>query len=228
MNPGVAAWLIKMGIAKDENGANYIAIGISIIALVCSFFLMFSHNAKRKLGPPPEDRNSPPIQSPRTKGFTLIELLMAISIISLLSTTMLSNFKSARINSRDAQRIASIKQLQGALDLYWVDNGSYPVSGSMFISTDLPHIYWGTFGVCNDPRYSTLPNVNSFLSAYLSGNPRDPISNDFHCYFYQTLADGGSYMIMGLMENDALNGKSPWCPGDGYPGGWPGWYCVHS
>lgn len=63
----------------------------------------------------------------RASGFTLIELLVVISIIGLLSSTVLTSLNSARIKARDARRVADIRQIQNALELYASDhNGQYP------------------------------------------------------------------------------------------------------
>jgi prepilin-type N-terminal cleavage/methylation domain-containing protein len=61
-----------------------------------------------------------------TKGFTLIELLVVIAIIGLLSTLAVIALNSARQKSRDSKRVADVKQIQTALELYFADNNSYP------------------------------------------------------------------------------------------------------
>lgn len=63
----------------------------------------------------------------KNKGFTLIELLVVIAIIALLSTLAVVALSSARAKARDAKRIADIKQVQSALELYFNDKNSYPV-----------------------------------------------------------------------------------------------------
>jgi len=61
------------------------------------------------------------------KGFTLIELLVVISIISLLSSIVLASLNTARAKARDAARVASLKQVQNAIELYASNhNGAYP------------------------------------------------------------------------------------------------------
>lgn len=62
------------------------------------------------------------------RGFTLIELLVVIAIIGILSSVVLASLNDARQKSRDAKRIADVKQLQLALELYFDSNGSYPAN----------------------------------------------------------------------------------------------------
>ncbi|MFA6215775.1 MAG: prepilin-type N-terminal cleavage/methylation domain-containing protein [Patescibacteria group bacterium] len=64
----------------------------------------------------------------KKKGFTLIELLVVIAIIGLLSTLAVVALNSARQKARDAKRVADIKQVQTALELYYNDVNSYPLS----------------------------------------------------------------------------------------------------
>ena len=61
------------------------------------------------------------------EGFTLIELLVVISIIGLLSTVVLASLNTARVKARDAQRIAALKEIKKAIELYASDHGGqYP------------------------------------------------------------------------------------------------------
>ena len=64
----------------------------------------------------------------KQKGFTLIELLVVIAIIGLLSTLAVVALNNARMKARDARRVADIKQIQTALELYFNDVGSYPAN----------------------------------------------------------------------------------------------------
>lgn len=64
------------------------------------------------------------------KGFTLIELLVVIAIIGLLSTVAVVALNTARSKSRDAKRVADIKQIQTALELYSGDEAGYPYDGT--------------------------------------------------------------------------------------------------
>jgi len=62
----------------------------------------------------------------RKKAFTLIELLVVIAIIGLLSTLSIIAFNQARARARDARRLADVKQIQTALEMYYNDMGCYP------------------------------------------------------------------------------------------------------
>ncbi|MFA5421144.1 MAG: FISUMP domain-containing protein [Patescibacteria group bacterium] len=60
------------------------------------------------------------------KAFTLIELLVVIAIIGILATLAVVALQQARQNARDAKRVADVKQVSTALELYFNDNQAYP------------------------------------------------------------------------------------------------------
>lgn len=60
-------------------------------------------------------------------GFTLIELLVVIAIIGILSSVVLASLNSARTKARDARRVADLKQVQIALELFFDAKSKYPV-----------------------------------------------------------------------------------------------------
>jgi len=72
----------------------------------------------------------------KKKGFTLIELLVVVAIIGLLATMSIVALNSARARARDAKRVADIKQIQTALELYYNDKGLYPTTLGTTLASD--------------------------------------------------------------------------------------------
>ena len=66
-------------------------------------------------------------------GFTLIELLVVIAIIGLLSSMTLASLNIARLKARDARRVADIRELQVALELYYNSQSvpEYPAASAV-------------------------------------------------------------------------------------------------
>lgn len=68
------------------------------------------------------------------KGFTLIELLVVIAIIGILSTLAVVSLGNARTRARDSKRLADMRAVQSALELYYTDQSRYPADA---IGTDV-------------------------------------------------------------------------------------------
>ena len=97
----------------------------------------------------------------KKSGFTLIELLVVIAIIGLLASVVLASLNSARKKSRDARRVADIKQMQLALELYFDGKGEYPDATSKLAPDYIA-------AVPTDPVGNVAYPFNSYVSSTIS------------------------------------------------------------
>lgn len=128
------------------------------------------------------------IFSSKARGFTLIELLVVVAIIGILASVITANVATSKSKSRDGKRVADLKILQLALELYYNDNQKFPLTLGTLIT-----------------------------GGYLPLEPKDP-SNNTTSYYYSaiTLTSYGStncgavataikYHLGAAMENDELS-----------------------
>lgn len=60
-------------------------------------------------------------------GFTIVELLIVIVVIGILAALVLNSFRGVQERARDTERRTDINAQAGQLEVYYTDNGGYPV-----------------------------------------------------------------------------------------------------
>jgi prepilin-type N-terminal cleavage/methylation domain-containing protein len=145
-------------------------------------------------------------------AFTLVELLVVIAIIGLISTTAVVSLNNARSKARDTKRIADMKQIKTAIDIYYEDNGSYPTCGNTLCTTT------GAYG-----DFTTL----GIKPTYMGNIPKDPKNIDGQYGYYYAAGytnstnctysvSSGGYILGTRLENPT--GFSSSCGGSTYNG----------
>jgi prepilin-type N-terminal cleavage/methylation domain-containing protein len=132
------------------------------------------------------------------QGFTLVELLVVLAIIALLSTVLFAGFDQAREQTRDKSRLASLKELQLAIEQYRAQYGTYPATGcgaaaGEFAGPGGPNTA-GSFEECTPTE--SLTYVTGVVPDFITVLPRDSqFELDSNRGFYYR-SDGVSYKLM--------------------------------
>lgn len=87
-------------------------------------------------------------------GFTLIELVVVIVIIGILATLTFLSYAGIQGRARDDRRLTDVSNIEKAMELYYSDNGSYPVPTGPTGST--VNSYWYTSGDSSWDMFSSL------------------------------------------------------------------------
>lgn len=127
------------------------------------------------------------------KGFTLIELLVVIAIIGFIASLVIVALTNARIRSRNSKRVADIRQIISALELYYANCNSYPVSASTITLDSTYKLYSGTAANCGTNLGNNAANGGIGTTAggtiYIGTMPAAPLPSDGTC---PTAGPGGS------------------------------------
>jgi prepilin-type N-terminal cleavage/methylation domain-containing protein len=118
-------------------------------------------------------------------GFTLIELLVVIAIIGLLASVVLLALNGARAKSRDAKRIADVRQLASAMEIFFNDYNGYPTNSA---TTYLVPNYIGVTPTAPSPQDGTC---SSTQNNYVFSSPVAAPAATYSLTFCLGAATGG-------------------------------------
>jgi len=130
----------------------------------------------------------------KQRGFTLIEIMVVVVILGVLAALVAPNILGRTGDARITAAKSDINSIGNALDLYKLDNHSYP-------STDQ-----GLEALVSKPSGYPEP-ANWNLDGYLKTQPKDPWGNS---YQYLSPGSSGSYDLysLGADKRDGGEGEN--------------------
>ncbi len=154
------------------------------------------------------------------RGFTLIELLVVMAILGILASIGFGQYHTSQQKARDAQRKADLSNIARALEMYYNDHRSYPLStdcsgqetGKIVVNRHCPQntvLDWGD---------AFEENINNATVVYMKRLPQDPRRSFHYCY----QSDGTYFKLFSVLENshdpdyNKYNNNGYQCAGETY------------
>ena len=134
-----------------------------------------SHGRRADDGVTPGVAN-PPIDCPTTRlpddqireaGFTIIELLVVVSIIVILASMGMTQYRQSVIYSRESVLKEDLFRLRDAIDQYYADKGQYPSTLDALVSDGY---------VRKIPEDPFTKSTSSWLAVPAEPDPNNPTS----------------------------------------------------
>lgn len=128
------------------------------------------------------------------KWFTLVELIIVISILAILATIAFISFKNYSWNARDGNRVATLKNIEKWLELYFVKTWEYP-------TPEWNILPWMMSGTIIMQTWEIWEKIVQAIQ--LNTLPVDP--NIQETYKYWITYSKQEYNLWGIIESDILS-----------------------
>lgn len=123
----------------------------------------------------------------RTAGFTLIELMIVIAILGMMAYMVAPRLMGVMGKAKPKITQADIKNLETAIDLFYLDVGRYPTEEEGMKAL-----------------YQRPENLPSWAGPYIKTAPKDPWGRD---YIYKSPGERGPYEISSLGADGQPGGE---------------------
>jgi general secretion pathway protein G len=125
------------------------------------------------------------------RGFTFIEIMVVVAILAILAALVVPRIMGRTDEAKRTAAKVQIRNLEGALQLYKLDNGVYP-------STEQ-----GLKALVEKPSVGVVPKKWK-LGGYIQKLPEDPWGN---VYKYLSPSPKGDYEIICLGTDGEVGGE---------------------
>ena len=125
----------------------------------------------------------------RQRGFSLIEIMVVVVILGILAALVVPKIMNRPDEARAVKAKQDVLAIQNALDLYKLDNGTYPTTDQ------------GLQALVEKPTSSPIPQN---WQAYLKALPKDPWGHD---YLYLNPGQHGEVDVFTYGANNQAGGN---------------------
>lgn len=128
-------------------------------------------------------------------GFTLTEMMAVVGIIATMSAVILVGLNGYKVKSRTNRAIADLTAVRGALEDYYVKNGSYPITTGGAGAWDGYCSAWG-----DSLGTNWIPALAGMFPTGMPFEPRSKLANacvnNTRQYVYRS--DGSNYKLINV------------------------------
>jgi general secretion pathway protein G len=125
------------------------------------------------------------------RGFTFIEIMVVVAILAILAALVVPRIMGRTDDAKRTAAKVQIRNIEGALQLYKLDNGVYPTSEQ------------GLRALIEKPSVGVIPKKWK-VGGYLPKLPEDPWGN---MYKYASPSPKGDYEITSLGTDGEVGGE---------------------
>jgi len=133
----------------------------------------------------------------KQSGFTIVELLIVIVVIAILAAITIVAYNGIQQRANNSRRVADIQAAAKAVNLYYAQNGAYPISGTGAV-TD---VRTDTNCMVGTQTEDWIPGVApTFIAKLPQSDGKRPNGNNTGCYKYWS--DGNTFIVSAWIAHE--------------------------